>query len=75
MRLGIKDHHRAYLVRSWEEGARDPDEASRWRFSVEEVLHERRRRGFDSLEALIAFLREELADGERDRHWSAEQAP
>jgi hypothetical protein len=31
---------------------------------VEEVLHERQRRGFDDLEALIAFLRDELV-GER----------
>jgi hypothetical protein len=35
---------------------------------LEEVLHERQRRGFDSLETLMAFLREELADGEGDPH-------
>jgi hypothetical protein len=32
---------------------------------VEEVLHERRR-GFASLEALVAFLQAELADGEEE---------
>ena len=43
-----------------------------WRFSVEEILpfdklrtlHEQRRKGFSSLEALVAFLRAELASGE-----------
>jgi hypothetical protein len=28
------------------------------------ALHERRRKGFSSLEALVAFLRAELASGE-----------
>ncbi len=53
-----------------------------WRFSVEEILpfdpsagsgqrklrtlHERRRKGFSSLEALVAFLRGELASGEEE---------
>ena len=66
MRLERRDHHRAYLLRCWQEGARDAGAIPRWRFSVEEVLHERQRRGFDGLEALIAFLREELAEGESD---------
>jgi hypothetical protein len=39
---------------------------SRWRFSVEEILHKRCRRGFDDLEAFIAFMRAELAGGEDD---------
>jgi hypothetical protein len=66
MRLERKDLHRAYLLRCWQEEASDPNGTPGWRFSVEEVLHERQRRGFDSLEALVAFLRDELADGEGD---------
>ena len=53
---------RAYLMRCWQEG----DAAPRWRFSVEEVLHERRRRGYADLSSLIAFLRTELGN-DRDR--------
>ena len=41
------------------------DERPLWRFSVEEILHERQTRGFSNLEALIAFLRAEL-DGDED---------
>jgi hypothetical protein len=53
-----------------------------WRFSVEEILpfdpsagsgqrkprtlHERRRKGFTSLGALLAFIRSELAIGEEE---------
>jgi hypothetical protein len=55
-----KDLRRAYLVRCWQEGAPDSNGMPQWRFSVEEVLHKRQRRGFDSLEALVAFLRDEL---------------
>ncbi len=57
--------HRAYLLRCWQEEKATPGQEPRWRFSVEEVLHERRRKGFDSLEALVAFLRAELS-GDRD---------
>ncbi len=49
--------NRAYLIRCWQEGDKPC-----WRFSVEEVLHERRRRGYVDLETLIAFLRAELGN-------------
>jgi hypothetical protein len=52
--------YRAYLVRCWREKSAS-DEEHPWRFSVEEVLHKRRRKAFSSLEALFAFLRDELA--------------
>ncbi len=55
------DPHRAYLLRCWQEGETAPDEKPHWRFSLEEVLHGRRRRGFDSLQALVTFLQAELA--------------
>ena len=53
--------NRAYLIRCWQEGKAAPGKEIHWRFSLEEVLHERHRRGFDSLDALIAFLRIELS--------------
>jgi hypothetical protein len=54
--------YRAYLLRCWQEGETLGSEGHRWRFSVEEVLHKRRQRGFNGLEALFVFLRTELAD-------------
>jgi hypothetical protein len=53
--------YRAYLLRYWCEAS--PGTEGGGRFSVEEVFHRRRRRGFGSLEALIAFLRAELSSG------------
>jgi hypothetical protein len=74
--------YRAYLLRCWREGEAAPGEEHLWRFSVEEILpfapsaasgqgklrtsHERRRKGFTSLGALLAFLRGELASGEEE---------
>ena len=52
--------YRAYLVRCWRDKS-SPDEEHPWRFLVEEVLHERRQKGFGRLEALFAFLQAELA--------------
>ena len=52
--------YRAYLLRCWREEPAAPGGPSPWRFSVEEVLHERRRRGFTSLESVLAFLEAEL---------------
>jgi hypothetical protein len=54
---------RAYLLRCWQEGGDVPGGATRWRFSAEEVLSKRPRRGFDDLEALFHFLRAEMARG------------
>ena len=73
MRLERKDLKCAYLLRCWQEGASDPGGTPGWRFSVEEVLHERRQRGFDSLEAVMAFLRDELSSG--DSGWAAAATP
>jgi len=72
--------YRAYLLRCWQEGEAASGKEPLWRFSVEEILPssppagsgqrklkalpERRRKGFSSLEALIAFLRAELAGDE-----------
>ncbi len=45
--------YRAYLLRCWRE-------EGKWFLSLEEVSGERRRYGFSSLEAMIAFLQEEM---------------
>ena len=58
------DPYRAYLLRCWQEREAAPGQEPPWRFSVEEILGERRRKGFSSLRALITFLRTELAGGE-----------
>jgi hypothetical protein len=57
---------RAYLLRCWQEGNATAEQPPRWRFSVEEVLRKGPRRGFDSLEALMAYLEAELAAGSED---------
>jgi len=60
-----KNHpYRAYLLRCWRETEAAPGQELPWRFSVEEILGERRRQGFNGLRALIAFLWAELAGGE-----------
>jgi hypothetical protein len=58
--------YRAYLLRCWQEGEAAPGKEPLWRFSVEEILNERRRKGFSSLGVLLAFLRGELASGEEE---------
>lgn len=57
--------HRAYLLRCWQESKAAADEKPRWRFCIEEVLQERPRQGFDSLDALVAFLRAEFVGGDQ----------
>ena len=62
---------RAYLIRCWQEGEDLPGALPRWRFSAEEVLHDRHRRGFVDLASLFAFLHVELgrdpSEPEKDR--------
>jgi len=55
---------RAYLIRRWHERNAAPDASPTWRFSIEDVLGERQRRGFDDVESLIAFLLSELSEDE-----------
>jgi hypothetical protein len=50
----------AYLLRYWEVRSDLPGRPSTWRFSLEEAGTEERR-GFASLEDLVAFLATELA--------------
>jgi hypothetical protein len=57
--------YRTYLIRCWEERSRDTMHPTVWRFSLEDP-HTGRRRGFASLEDMLAFLKGELA-ASRDR--------
>lgn len=64
---GENNHpYRACLLRCWREGQAAAGQEPLGRFAVEEILHERRRQGFSSLEGLIAFLRGELAGSEKE---------
>lgn len=54
-------HYQAYLLRCWQEPPAQPgDPPSAWRFALESVGQEPERRGFNSLEAVFAFLRAAL---------------
>jgi hypothetical protein len=56
------DHpYRAYLLRCWEESTSfSQAEEETWRFLVEEIFGQKRRRGFADFEEVMAFLREQL---------------
>jgi hypothetical protein len=60
MRQGKPQPYRSFLLRCWQEGEASPGEEAEWRFSVEEVVDEPRRKGFSNLEAVCAFLRDQL---------------
>jgi hypothetical protein len=55
-----KSFYQAYLLRCWYEEQSENDGVFRERFTIEEVLHDRRKWGFSKTEELIAFLQEEL---------------
>jgi hypothetical protein len=51
----------AYLLRGWQEESPSFDDTVEWRFSVEELLSKRWRKGFTSIQDLLDFLEAELA--------------
>jgi hypothetical protein len=51
--------YRAYMLRCWEVRSPDPDGFTTWRFSLEDP-DSKQRLGFADLEALMAFLGDEL---------------
>jgi rRNA maturation protein Nop10 len=59
-----ESQQRAYLLRCWWERGATAIRKPVWRFSLEEVFGERRRRGFRSLKAVFAFIRGELTGSE-----------
>ncbi|NOZ28129.1 MAG: hypothetical protein GXP39_08780 [Chloroflexi bacterium] len=61
----------AYLLRLWRAGE---GEGGEWRASVEDP-HTGERRGFASLEALFAFLREQVGVSPAPNHEKEEEDP
>jgi len=59
--------YRAFLLRCWQEAGTGPDGEPAWRFTLGQPGDEGRRRGFPSLEALMAFLRTELEGDDLSR--------
>jgi hypothetical protein len=61
-----KHSYNVYLLRCWKEGETTPGQDPHWRFSVEEILQKQPRQGFDSLEALTAFLQASFGDDHQE---------
>ena len=57
--------YRTYLLTCWGEQSQDPFEPVAWRFRLEDP-HTGQRRGFASLEALVAALQREMAERSTD---------
>ena len=55
--------YRAFLLRCWRETGAGPGGQATWRFCLVEPGNGETERGFASLEALMAYLRRELAAG------------
>ncbi len=55
---------RTYLIRCWQDS--HVAAPHHWRFTVEEVLHDKQRWGFSDLDELVAFLRAELTDVDKN---------
>ena len=51
--------YRAFMLRCWEVRTSDPGDPATWRFSLEDP-DSRQKHGFADLEALVAFLGDEL---------------
>jgi rRNA maturation protein Nop10 len=58
--IGPAPRYRAWMLRCWEVEGDAPARALPWQFSLEDP-HTRERRGFASVESLVAFLLDELA--------------
>jgi hypothetical protein len=52
--------YRTFLLRCWREAGAGPDGQTTWRFCLVEPGNGETERGFASLEALLAHLRQEL---------------
>ena len=58
--------YHAYLLRLWQERPASSERPAVWRLSLEDT-RTRQRRGFGSLEGLVAFLRAQVGAGETRR--------
>jgi hypothetical protein len=57
--LSHPPHYRSYLLTLWEERGRESDGSHVWRLSLQDP-RTGQRRGFASLEALVAALQQEM---------------
>jgi hypothetical protein len=61
-----KESYQVYLLRAWRERPASRRRPAVWRFSLEDT-RTRQRRGFATLEAMVAFLRARVAEeGDQD---------
>lgn len=58
--VGVRSH--AFLLRCWQEPGSTPDGVSAWRFSLTDIEAGRQKKGFATLEALMAYLWQVLQD-------------
>jgi hypothetical protein len=67
--IGNKNQH-TYILRFWQEdgsaldSSARKDESKAWRFYLEPVFEREKRYGFGSFEALVEFLKEEMANSQ-----------
>lgn len=64
--LNEPPRYRTYLLTVWEERSQDATPPTLWRFSLKDPATGQRR-GFASLDEMMAFLSSELAGGPHDR--------
>jgi hypothetical protein len=55
--------YRSYVIRCWREGSQPAGDPAAWRFAVEPIRPGGERRGFGTIDSLVAFLLAELAAG------------
>ena len=65
--LDAPPRYRSYVLTFWEERGREPDLPVVWRFSLQDP-RTGQRRGFATLEALIAALEREMAGIKADEN-------
>ena len=55
------ENYRAFLLRCWQEADAGPAGQAAWRFTLVQMGEGKTKRGFASLEELVAYLDEQLA--------------
>jgi hypothetical protein len=58
--------YRSFLLTAWEERHHAADSEPVWRFSLEDVRSTNRRRGFATLEEVMRYVKEKLAESTDD---------
>ncbi len=57
--MELENHYQVYLLRLWRERPASPNHPAEWRFVLENP-NTRQKRGFDSLEGALVFLRAQI---------------